>query len=239
MSPARRRLAVGALVVAALVVLATGLTALSALSLPESPLYGVKRAEEVILLALPLDHVSQVRVLSMVALRRLTEASDESEAGRDIRATELVHEFNADVKQMIAIAISPRNDIGSRQVIAQQIADVLQAQTYVRQNAIWRGDKTFSQALGDSQATIQTNLQLNHITLPPPDDNVVSGLPTSGSTTPSGTPNGSATPSNVRNATPTAPAATCTPSSTNGKGHGTGGGGSNNCNSNDSSGSGG
>jgi hypothetical protein len=238
MPPARRWLAAGALVVTALIVFATGLTALSALSLPESPLYGVKRAEETILLALPLDHVSQVRILSMVALRRLSESNDESEAGRDRRATELVHEFNADVKQMIVIAISPQNDIRSRQVIAQQIADVLQAQTNVRQSAIKRGDKAFSQALTDSQATIQSNLQLNHITLPPPDDTVVSGSPTSGSMAPTGTPSGAATPSNLGTATPTAPPAICTPSSSHGKGHDSGGG-SNNCNSNESSGTGG
>jgi hypothetical protein len=228
----------GALGMAALIVFLIGLTALSAPSLPESPFYGVKRAEETILLALPLDHVSQVRVLSMIALRRLAEADDESAAGRDNRATELVYEFNVDVKQMIGIAISSQNDASSRQVIAQQIADVIQAQTNVRQNAIRRGDTMFSQALSDSQATIQTNLQLNRITLPPPDNNVVNGSPTSGVTTPSGAPSGAATPTSIGTVTPTAPAATCTPGSSHGKGGGNGGG-SNNCNSNEGGGNGG
>lgn len=238
MSPSRRRLAMSALAIAALVIFIAGLTALSVSSLPESPLYGVKRTEEAALLALPLDHVSRVQVLSMVALRRLTEADDESEAGRESRATELIHEFSSGVQQMIMIALSPQNDATVRQVIAQQIADVMQAQTNVRQNAIRRGDTTFSKALSASQTTIQTNLQLNHITLPPPDNNVVNGSPTSGVTTPSGAPGGVATPSSIGTVTPTAPAATCTPGSSHGKGGGNGGG-SNNCNSNESGGSGG
>jgi hypothetical protein len=223
--------------VIALIALGAALTALSASSLPESPLYSVKRAEESVLLAFPLDGASQARVLSMVALRRLTEAQDEAIVGRDREAEILLDQFNDDVRQMIRIAAKASGNASERRAITMQIANVLKVQDVVRNEAQTRGNAAFSQALSASAVALATTLQQSNVTLPSADNNS-SQYPngSSGGMTPQ--PNATpATPSpGGPNASPSPSPGQPTPTVCPGHGKGHGGSGSASCGGSGSSG---
>ncbi len=200
--------------------LGMGLTLASAQSLPESPLYGIKRAEEAIMLALPLDANARAQTLGMIAIRRLQEAQAEASAHHDAQAKALLSQYNDDMRQLIMLAASVKAQHGDSGAITAQIAQALQAQQAIQQSAVTTSDTTFKQALANSSAAIATSLQQQNISLP----SANSGAGPNGGDNPggvTGTPTASPTPT-----TSPTPTASPTPSS-HGHGHGHGHGSAN------------
>ena len=163
----RRRVIMGTAAAAALfLALSAGLTAASAQSLPESPLYNVKLAEESILLAFPQSDNTRAQTLSMIAERRLMEAQAEANAHHDSEATTLLSQYNGDMRQLIMLAASVNQQHGDSSAITAQIAQVIQTQQTIQLAAAAQGDSTFTQALSDSAATVSVTLKKQNVTLP-------------------------------------------------------------------------
>lgn len=165
--PSMRRIIIGTVAAATLLLaLGAGLTAASAQSLPESPLYSVKRAEETLLLAFPLNDSARAWALSMVAQRRLAEAQHEAINGNNAEATTLLSQYNDDMRSLIMLAAVVNARHGDSSAITTQILMLLQTQQTIQQSSIARSDSSFSRALNDSAATISATLLEQNVTLP-------------------------------------------------------------------------
>jgi hypothetical protein len=166
-TPRRRRVLIGAVAAATLfLALGVGLSTASAQSLPDSPLYSVKRTEESILLSLPVGDSTHAQMLSMVAQRRLAEALAETKARHDTEAQTLLSQYNDDMRQLIMLAASVNAKNGDSSAIIAQITLTLQTQQSILRSAAAEGDTPFTQALKSSEATITATLKQQHITLP-------------------------------------------------------------------------
>ncbi len=209
--PRMRRIFIGTAAAAALLLaFGVGLTAASAQSLPESPLYGIKRAEESFLLALPLSDSARAWTLSMAAQRRLVEAQSEAIAGHNTEALALLRQYDEDMQSLIMLAASINAQHGDSSAVTEQILVILQMQQTIQQSTIEFKDSVFSQALKDSAATITATLQEQNVTLP----STKSGAGQNSGKSHSGT----ATPTPTIGPTPTPPGS----SGTHGHGHGHG-----------------
>ncbi len=167
----RRRIILGAVAAAALLLaLGAGLTTASAQSLPESPLYGVKRAEESILLALSMSDDARAQTLGMIAERRLLEAQAEDGERHEAEVAILLGQYNDDMRQLIMLAASVNAHHGDSSAITAQIAQVLQMQQDIQRAATAQGDRAFMKALNDSAAAIAATLRAENVTLPNAND---------------------------------------------------------------------
>lgn len=212
--PWRQMLVRGGVAAALLLALTAGLSFAAAGSLPESPLYGLKRGEETLLLALPLDENSHARALTMVAMRRLQEAEAEAQEHQDAKATALLAEYNSDVVQLITLAATIQAHNEDATAVTDQISQIVQAQTVVVNSATTLGDTAFTNALTVSVATIQTTLKQQHVVVPGMGgQNTGKGHQVQ----PGPTPTPSPTPSPAPTGTP---APTPTPGGSHGHGHG-------------------
>jgi uncharacterized protein DUF5667 len=143
-----------------------GVTAASAQSLPDSPLYGVKRAEESILLALPLSDDLHAEALGMIAQRRLDEAEAEASQLHDTEVTVLLSDYNGDMRQLIMLAANVSARGGDDSNITAQIAKILASAQAIQQDAAAHGLTAFSKALGATADNIAATLTEQHIKLP-------------------------------------------------------------------------
>ncbi|HEU0028944.1 MAG TPA: DUF5667 domain-containing protein [Ktedonobacterales bacterium] len=143
-----------------------GVTAASAQSMPESPLYSIKRAEESILLALPLSDDSRAEALGMVAQRRLGEAQSEASEFHDAEVSTLLNDYSGDMRQLIMLAASVNERGGDDSNIMTQIAKVMDAEQAIEQRAAAQGLTAFSQALSATTDNIAATLKQHHIDLP-------------------------------------------------------------------------
>ena len=162
-----RRLTIATAAAAVLLVaFVSGISALSAQSLPESPLYGVKRAEEAALLSLPMDNNARAETIGMIAQRRLSEAAAESNAHRNREALSLLNQYTSAVHQLISLAVGVSGQGGDTSVITFQIEQALRAAQVAQQSANQQGQTTFSQALTVTESNVTTSLQQAHVSLP-------------------------------------------------------------------------
>ncbi|MHB8840553.1 MAG: DUF5667 domain-containing protein [Candidatus Aquicultor sp.] len=91
---------------AALVILAGGLVYASSDSLPQSPLYGLKRAVEGVELALVFDNESKARLHYQLAQKRLAEAKSMANVGEKKTAVRIYKEAEDSLEQATKIAKS-------------------------------------------------------------------------------------------------------------------------------------
>ena len=198
----RRTVASGAAAAALFLALTVGLSIAAADSLPDSPLYGLKRGEETVLLTLPLDENTHARALGMVALRRLTEAQAEARAHHDTQATALLTQYSGDMVQLITLAATIQAHKQDSSAVTAQISQLVQAQSIVMQSAPALGDSAFSAALSSSVTIVQATLAQQHVNVPgmngqnPGKDHSGQPTPTPSPTqSPTPTPSGTPTPS--------------------------------------------
>lgn len=162
-----RRLTVAAAAAAILLVsFVAGMSALSAQSLPESPLYGVKRAEEAALLSLPMDNNARAETIGMIAQRRLGEAVAEANAHRNREALSLLNQYTSAVRQLISLAAGVAAQGGDTSAITSQIEQALRAAQIAQQSAYQQGQTSFSQALTVSELNVTSSLQQAHVSIP-------------------------------------------------------------------------
>jgi hypothetical protein len=163
----RKRAAMGAFAAATLLLaLGVGLSYASADSLPGSPLYGLKRGEESLMLVMPQSVESHARTLSMIAVRRLVEAQAESRAHHDTQAKMLLQQYNDAMNQLIGLAATIKSQHGDNSVVTAQILQVLAVQATIQQTTIYTNDPVFASALENSVAQVQRALDQSHIATP-------------------------------------------------------------------------
>lgn len=248
--PLRRLALVAAILLAATGGLA-GVSNAAAQALPESPLYGVKRAEESVSLTLARTDVGRGQVLGVIAQHRLGEAAAEADQRRGDEARSLLTQFDAALRQLITLTAQAQAHHEDTGPLTQVIQETLQDAQSAQRHAAQRGDTSFAQATQASMAAAGTQLQSAGVTLPssaatdqpprggpgaatrtpgakmthtPGDGNGEGGKPVE-TPNPAAPGTASATPSTTPSTTPSVtPSPTATPGHGNGKGGGTGGG---------------
>jgi hypothetical protein len=219
-------LAVCAAMVALVLMGAWALTAASAMALPGSPLYGIKRADEDFQLRIAWSSQMRSQALAAIAVRRLEEARAEAARGNDRQALALMNEADGATRQLIDLAITLQRNHQMDTSIQNALAETLHAEYDALHHAQSDGQTALAQALSVSVADQQHVLSNGDIQTAP-------------SLTPDPkSPPGASHPPRTPHATPSAspsPAAHPTPSGhpTPGSGNGNGSGaGSNNGNGN-------
>lgn len=213
----RKRAAIGAVAAATLLLaLGVGLSYASLDSLPGSPLYGLKRGEESLMLVMPQGVESHARTLSMIAVRRLVEAQAESRAHHDTQAKMLLQQYNDAMNQLISLAATVKSQHGDNSVVTAQIVQVLAVQSTIQQTTMYANDPVFASALENSVAQVQRALNQSQIATPSANDANPNSEKGHGNQ-----PNGASTPSPTVAPT-SAPTASPTPTPSNGHGRGHG-----------------
>lgn len=179
------------------------LTIASAGSLPGSPLYGFKRAEEDLQLRLACSSQMRGEALAQIALHRLAEAREEAARHNTSQALTLMGESNAATHQLIALVIQIHQQHQDDTAVKKVLTATLQAEYDALQQARSDGQSALAQALASNVNDQQNVLHASSIVMPPlttpiPTTPTVTADPT---TSPEATQEPKTTP--VANPTPT------------------------------------
>ncbi len=107
----------------------------SAESLPDQPLYPVKRGWEQVRLLIPNSPEGRAKLLFEFADRRLTEAIVVANQGREKLARELMNEYRADLSAAVEVIEASKDKPSVAQSVADMQAELQQQQTKL-QNAL-------------------------------------------------------------------------------------------------------
>lgn len=159
-----------AMVAMALLTLGFGLLAgasvASAHALPESPFYGVKRAEESTLLALSWTDDSKGATLTMIANHRITEAGAEADLRRSAEARTLLGEFDTAFAQLIDLTAQAGSKHEDTTTLARAVQTTLETEQTIATQAETHGHATFAQAAKASAQAAAAHIQQAGIVLP-------------------------------------------------------------------------
>lgn len=155
---------------AALVLIVTLLACASVAAgqaLPESPLYGLKRAEETLQLDLAMTDGSKGATLQMIASHRLAEATAEADQRRPDEARALLSQFDATLYQLITLTAhaqtSHEEDAAS---LARAVLVTLTAEQQSAAHATAQGESTFAAAIAASAHAAEARIQQAGVSLP-------------------------------------------------------------------------
>ena len=159
-----------AMVAVALLVVGFGLLAgasvASAHALPESPFYGVKRAEESTLLALSWTDDSKGATLTMIADHRIVEAGAEADLHHSAEAHALLGEFDTAFAQLIDLTAHAQSAHEDTSTLARAVQTTLETGQSVATQAATHGHPTFAQAANASAQAAAAHIQQAGIKLP-------------------------------------------------------------------------
>lgn len=159
-----------AMVAVALLVLGFGLLAGASVALahalPESPFYGVKRAEESTLLALSWTDDSKGATLTMIANHRITEAGAEADLRHSAEAHALLGEFDTAFAQLIDLTAHAKSMHEDTTTLARAVQTTLETEQAIATQAATHGHSSFAQAAQASVQAAAAHIQQVGIELP-------------------------------------------------------------------------
>lgn len=162
----RRAAAFAAVAMVAACVSLAGASVASAHALPESPLYGVKRAEETTLLALAWNDESKGQTLAMIANHRLTEAAAEADQRRNTEARALLGEFDTAMGKLIDLTAHAQAIHEDSSDLASAVQATLEAERNTAAQAAAHGETAFAEAANASMRAAKAHIQQAGIELP-------------------------------------------------------------------------
>lgn len=170
--PARApRLARVALAAAALLLLVCvagwRISTAAASALPGSPLYGVKRGEELLALDTAWSDQRRGAVLAVIADHRLAEMRSEAAKHDDGLVQSLAREFDSTMRQLISLTATMTARHEDTTDVASRLAYELHAEYTTLNTAVHNGDVILAQALIVTVQSEHAAIQNSHITLPP------------------------------------------------------------------------
>lgn len=143
----------------------SGLSAAAASALPESSLYGVKRADEATLLAVAWNDSLRGQALATIAGHRLNEAAAEADAGRMIPARTLLGQFDSAVSQMVTLTASVQSRHQDASALVTSLRQTLQAEQAADHHARSKGQASFDAALQASVSVLTVELRQHSVNL--------------------------------------------------------------------------
>lgn len=161
-----RAAAFGAMALIIIAMLLGGATVASAQSLPESPLYNLKRAEETLQLDFATTDSAKGAALETIATHRLTEAVAEADQHRDTEARALLQEFDAALSQMIDLTAQAQSEHENAGAIANAVQTLLTAEENSAARATKRGELAFAAAAMAGAQAAHAHIQAAGVTLP-------------------------------------------------------------------------
>lgn len=169
--PRTRRLARVALVAAAILLLACTagwqISTAAASALPGSPLYGIKRGEETLVLDMAWSDQRRGEVLAVIADHRLSEMRAEAALQNDALVHSLAREFDSTMHQLISLTATMAARHEDTTVVAAVLGHELNAEYVALNTAMRNGDVILAQTLTATVQSERAAIQNSHITLPP------------------------------------------------------------------------
>lgn len=165
----RRALALGGAAFLLIVALLAGATVASGQALPESPLYGLKRAEETFQLDLARTDGDRGAALAMIAGHRLTEATAVADQQRPDEALALLRQYDAALIQLISLTAEAQTSHEADAArLARAVQATLAAEAQSAAHAAAHGETRFDAAITASTQAAQAQIQQAGLTLPNP-----------------------------------------------------------------------
>lgn len=191
---------------------------------PDSPFYGLKRADEWLALHTAWSDQRRGQVYATIAWRRLTEAQFEYTHHHGDAAQRLAREYDGAMQRLIQLDATMQTRHENTSTVAQGIARNLDRAYIIAQAAGQSGETTLAKTLIETTQAEQAAINRANITLPSIGGHLPSGQP-SGS--PAAGHKATPTPSTDGAETPTAGQATATSTPGDGNGNGSGNGNGN------------
>jgi hypothetical protein len=143
-----------------------GASMASAHALPESPFYGVKRAEEATLLALAWNDDSKGQTLAMIAHHRITEAVAEADQGHDAEARALLAQFDTALGQLIDLTAHAQAIHENASSLTSAMQTTLEAERNAAAQAAAHGETAFAAAANVSVQAASDHIQQAGVDVP-------------------------------------------------------------------------
>lgn len=151
------------------VMLLAGASVAAAQALPESPLYGLKCAEEMLQLDLAMTDESKGAALQTIASHRLAEAVAEADQRHPNEARALLSQFDATLYQLITLtAHAQASHEGDATSLARAVQVTLATEQQSAAHATAQGEISFAAAIAASAQTAQARIQQAGVSLPNP-----------------------------------------------------------------------
>ncbi len=146
--------------------LLAGASVASAQSLPESPLYNVKRAEESLQLDFATTNNAKGAALAVIANHRLTEAAAEADQGRESEARTLLLQFNVALDQIIDLTAQAQSAHQNADTLTRAVQTLLTAEENSAARATAHGESRFATAARAGAQAAHAHIQSSGVTLP-------------------------------------------------------------------------
>jgi hypothetical protein len=141
-------------------------SAAAAAALPESPLYGIKRGEELLALNTSWSDSRRGEVLATIADHRLSELRAESLQQKDPLVHSLAAELDGTMRQLISLTASMTARHENLSSVSADLAHEMNAEYATLDTALQSGDVALAQVLAVTTQSEATMIYNSHINLP-------------------------------------------------------------------------